>query len=155
MKAVEKFYSVQESALLLSLGDKTVVAKLKAGDFGLAVVKNRALFSVDPDGAHYQSIRGDADLPAGEWIHLVGTYDNATFRLYVNGLPVKSAACGTPFQFADENPIIIGGNTNTQGRKWVDCFHGRIDEVRLYDRALSAEAVLGLANLGASGAHPE
>ena len=38
MKAVEKFYSVQESALLLSLGDKTVVAKMKAGDFGTGVV---------------------------------------------------------------------------------------------------------------------
>ena len=123
--------------------------------FGLAVVKNRALFSVDPDGAHYQNIKGDADLPANEWIHLTGSYDNATFRLYVNGLLVKSASCGTPFTFADENPVVIGGNTNTQGRKWVDCFHGRIDEVRLYDRALTAEAVLALAKMGASGSGPE
>ena len=112
--------------------------------FGLAVVKNKALFSVDPDGAHYQNIKSDQDMPVGEWIHLAGTYDNATFKLYVNGRLVKSASCAIPFRFLDQNPIIIGGNTNTQGRKWVDCFHGRIDEVRLYHHALSGEDVLAI-----------
>ena len=122
--------------------------EVKAGPseyFGLAVVKNKALFSIDPDGAHYQNIKGEEDLPVGEWIHLAGTYDNATFRLFVNGLLVKSATGATPFRFADENPVIIGGNTNTHGRKWVDCFHGRIDEVRFYDRALSAEEILQIS----------
>ncbi len=35
----------------------------------------------------------------------------------------------------------------------VDCFHSRIDEVRIYDRALTAEAVMGLAkrvNIGSN-----
>jgi hypothetical protein len=110
--------------------------------FGLAVVKNKALFSVDPDGAHYQNIKSDVDMPEGEWIHLCGTYDNTTFKLYVNGRLVKSAPCSTPFKFSDRNPLIVGGNTNTQGKKWVDCFHGRIDEVRLYNRALTEGELL-------------
>ena len=38
MKAVEKFYSVAECALLLSLCDKTVIGKLKAREFGAGVV---------------------------------------------------------------------------------------------------------------------
>jgi hypothetical protein len=109
--------------------------------FGLAIVKNRALFSVDPDGAHYQNIKSDEDLPVGEWIHLAGTYNNFEFKLYVGGHLVKSAPCAIPFKFADRNPLIIGGNTNTQGRKWVDCFHGSLDEVRLYRRALTAEEI--------------
>jgi Concanavalin A-like lectin/glucanases superfamily len=112
--------------------------------FGLAVVKNKALFSVDPDGAHYQNIKSEQDIPVGEWIHLAGTYNNETFKLYVNGHLVKSASCSIPFRFHDQNPIIIGGNTNTQGKKWVDCFHGRIDEVRLYRQALSEEDVLAI-----------
>ena len=109
--------------------------------FGLAVVKNKALFSVDPDGAHYQNIKSDEDMPVGEWIHLAGTYDNATFKLYVNGRLVKSAPCTVPFRFADQNPLIIGGNTNTQGKQWVDCFHGRIDDVRLYSRVLREDEI--------------
>ena len=38
MRAVEKFYSVHETALLLSLCSKTVIEKLKARAFGEAVV---------------------------------------------------------------------------------------------------------------------
>jgi len=109
--------------------------------FGLAVVKNKALFSIDPDGAHYQNIKSDEDMPVGSWIHLAGTYDHQEFKLYVNGRLVKSARCSIPFAFADQNPILIGGNTNTKGKTWVDCFHGRIDEVRLYRRAISAEDI--------------
>ena len=36
--------------------------------FGLAVVRNKALFSVDGDGAHYQNIKSDEDVPVGGWI---------------------------------------------------------------------------------------
>ena len=83
-------------------------------------------------------------MPVGEWIHLAGTYDNQEFQLYVNGRLVKSAPYTVPFQFADTNPLIIGGNTNTQGKKWVDCFHGLIDEVRLFHRGLSGQEILAL-----------
>jgi len=38
MRAVEKFYSVAETALLLSLCTKTVIEKLKARDLGSDVV---------------------------------------------------------------------------------------------------------------------
>lgn len=38
MKAVEKFYSVQDVGLLLTLCDKTVIVKLKAREFGEEVV---------------------------------------------------------------------------------------------------------------------
>jgi len=38
MKAVEMFYTVQATSLLLGLCDKTVCAKLKAGEFGVDVV---------------------------------------------------------------------------------------------------------------------
>jgi hypothetical protein len=113
--------------------------------FGLAVFKGKALFSVDPDGAHYQNIKSDEDVPVGEWLHLAGTYDNKTLTLFVNGRPVKSAPGTVPFKFGDTNPVIIGGNTNSKGKTWVDCFHGLIDEVRLYGRPLAAEEVAMLA----------
>jgi hypothetical protein len=114
--------------------------------FGLAIVMNKALFSVDPDSAHYQNIKSDEAMPIGEWIHLAGTYDNTEFRLYVNGHLVKSAACAIPFRFQDQNPILIGGNSNDQGQSWVDCFHGIIDEVRMFNRALSEKEMEALAS---------
>jgi len=114
--------------------------------FALAVVKNKALFSVDGDGAHYKNIKSDEDMPVGEWIHLAGTCDNHAIKLYVNGRLVKSAPYAVPFQFADTNPLIIGGNTNTQGKKWVDCFHGLIDEVRLCKGSLEEKEILELSS---------
>ena len=133
----------------------TVMSReIKAGIseyFGLAVVKNKALFSVDGDGAHYQNIKSDEDVPVGEWVHLTGTYDNREFRLFVNGRLVKSAPYTVPFQFADTNPLLIGGNSNSQGKSWVDCFHGRLDDVRLYGRALASSEVAVLASVEA---HP-
>jgi Concanavalin A-like lectin/glucanases superfamily len=120
--------------------------------FGLAVFKNKALFSLDGDGAHYKNIQSADDVPAGEWIHLAGAFDNREMKLYVNGRLAKSAPYSVSFEFADTNPLIIGGNTNTQGKKWVDCFHGLIDEVRLYKRGLTDAEVLELFNNGAT--HP-
>ena len=38
MRVIEKFYSVSECALLLSLCDKTVISKMKAREFGAGVV---------------------------------------------------------------------------------------------------------------------
>ena len=58
---------------------------------------------------------------------------------------MKSAPYTVPLQFADTNPLIIGGNTNTQGKKWVDCFHGVIDEVRLFNRSLNEKEMLELS----------
>lgn len=109
--------------------------------FGLAVVKNKALFSVDPDGAHYRNIKTATEMPVGEWIHLAGTYDDTEFKLYVNGKLAASEKCSIPFSYQDQNPVIIGGNTNNKGKTWVDCFRGRIDEVRLYNRALTGREV--------------
>lgn len=119
--------------------------------FGLAVVGNKALFSVDPDGAHYQNTKSEENVPVGEWVHLAGTYDNLEFKLYVNGRLAGASACTGPFRFQDRNPILIGGNSNNEGRSWVDCFHGLIDEVRLFDRALTAKEVAELGSQTPAG----
>jgi hypothetical protein len=116
--------------------------------FGLAVFQNKALFSIDRDGAHYMNVRSTNDVPSGQWIHLAGTYDLHGLKLFVNGKLVNSKAYSGVFEFADKNPTIIGGNTNTKGQKWVDCFHGRIDEVRLYNRVLDDAEIAAIYREG-------
>jgi hypothetical protein len=75
---------------------------------------------------------GTGKLSANAWTHLAGTYDGATLRLYVNGLLVSSRA-QTGTIPASTSPLQIGGNTI-----YGQYFPGRIDEVRIYNRALSA-----------------
>ena len=69
------------------------------------------------------------------WTHVAATYDGTTQRLYVNGTQVStSAVAGT---IATSNsPLKIGGNSI-----WGEWFNGLIDEVRVYNRALSAAEI--------------
>jgi hypothetical protein len=72
---------------------------------------------------------------AGQTYHVVGTYDGATQRLYVNGALVASAAL-TGAASSSTYPLMIGS--------WVgsnEYFAGRIDEVAVYNKVLSAAQV--------------
>jgi hypothetical protein len=65
------------------------------------------------------------------WSHVALTYDGAQLRLYVDGTQVSSRmTTGTILRTTD--PLWIVGN-----RPYGEYFEGMIDEVRVYDRALS------------------
>ena len=80
-------------------------------------------------------------LQANTWYHVCGTYDGANLKAYLNGVnqatvPVTSVKVPTgTFTFSR----VSGGNTP---------FGGSIDDVRIYNRALSASEVTALYNLG-------
>jgi hypothetical protein len=73
---------------------------------------------------------GTGVLAANTWTHLAATYDGATLRLYVNGSQVGSRAVSGAL-LASTGALRIGGNSI-----WGEYFQGRIDEVRIYNRAL-------------------
>jgi hypothetical protein len=75
---------------------------------------------------------GSAGLALNSWSHLASTYDDATLRLYVNGVLVSSQATSGTLS-ASSGVLRIGGNG-----VWPEWFAGLIDEVRVYNRALSA-----------------
>ena len=74
---------------------------------------------------------GTAALVANAWTHLAATYDGTTMRLYVNGMEVASRP-QTGNIATSTNPLQIGGDS-IYGQYWS----GRIDEVRIYNRALN------------------
>ena len=78
-----------------------------------------------------------------EWTHLVGTYDGATMRAYVNGVldEEKPQAVGL---FTSDVDVIIGGYGPTTPVVYNQNRHfaGVIDEVYFYDDALT-EAEIG------------
>ena len=113
--------------------------------FDIAVLNNKPLFAIDADGASYKQVDCIDSIPLNQWVHLAGTYDNKTMRLYINGWEAAALNNGIAFQFADQNPLIIGSNTNDQGKSMHDFFFGYIDDLKIYNRPLSAEEIKELA----------
>jgi hypothetical protein len=74
---------------------------------------------------------GGTRLAAATWTHLAATYDGANQRLFVNGVQVASRAQTGPIG-TSASPLRVGGNGI-----WGEFFNGRIDEVRVYNRALT------------------
>ena len=84
-------------------------------------------------------------LPAKDvWTHVAGTYDGKKVRLLVNGVQVASASASSGALAVTPNALAIGCKT-TENDLEHNCFRGAIDEVVLYDRALSDEELSRLA----------
>ena len=76
-------------------------------------------------------VSGPTANPVNAWTHVALTYDGATQRLFVNGTQAATRATTGTIQTTD-NPLWIGGNT-----PYGEYFTGLIDEVRVYNRALT------------------
>lgn len=79
-------------------------------------------------------------LNVNEWYHLAMTYDGTTFSLYVNGVPDTTIPASGEINPASQ-ALLLGATYWPTGAK----FAGILDEVRVYDRALSPEGVAELA----------
>ncbi|MBD3402366.1 hypothetical protein GF420_05680 [candidate division GN15 bacterium] len=67
------------------------------------------------------------------WHHFVGTYDGDTIKAYVNNSPVQ--ATRWPGYIADLNRHLLIGFFNNE------FWRGSVDDIRIYNRALSPAAV--------------
>jgi hypothetical protein len=94
-------------------------------------------------GVNAQSpwVNGKKDVNDGQWHQVVGVYDGAELRLYVDGaLDVSVPATGSIA--TNDSPVMIGENAQVRGREW----NGLIDDVRIYNYALSENEVVELCN---------
>jgi chitodextrinase len=97
-------------------------------------------------GGNVPYLIGPTANPVNAWTHLAATYDGSTLRLYVNGAPAGSRAATGAIQ-TTTNPLWIGGNT-----PYGEYFQGLIDEVRVYNRALSQTEIQTDMNAGIDSA---
>ncbi|HEY3000540.1 MAG TPA: LamG-like jellyroll fold domain-containing protein, partial [Acidimicrobiales bacterium] len=126
------------------------VRPTRVSDWSTVVLKERGtnglaygLYAANDQtrAAGYVNIGGDkvaagtAATPTNAWTHLAVTYDGANLRLYVNGAVVRTVAVTGPIA-TSANALRIGGNN-----VWGEWFAGTIDEVNVYNRALTAAEV--------------
>jgi len=79
------------------------------------------------------------------WQHVAATYDGAFMRIYVNGVEVANK----PQTGAIDNvaaPVVIGRNVVGS-----NAFQGKIDEISVYNRALTAAEIQSISNADLAG----
>lgn len=160
------FIEIPDSANLNFTGDRPMTLELWAYRTGtgtaMELVSKRsgalaAEFELAFDsfvGLHFGSISlpwatsyamTGVQLPLNQWWHLAGTFDGAELRFYING----ELAAATPGHLGVPNaePVRIGAMDYFR----PDAFEGLLDEVTLYNRALSPNEIRAIYQAGAQG----
>ncbi|PYQ77748.1 MAG: hypothetical protein DMG01_13865 [Acidobacteria bacterium] len=119
-------------------GSRTVLLKEAPG--GLAYALYSAVSGLRPVGyVHTKkdaSATGTTAVPVNTWTHLAFTFDGTTLKLYMNGALVRTSNINGSNSGAittSAGALRIGGNA-----VFGEYFRGIIDEVRLYNRPLTA-----------------
>lgn len=105
--------------------------------------ERRFLFGNTWGGGGQGGIVSLTQVQSSEWYFLVGTYDGFNARLYVNG-QLEASSLMT-WSIDSTKPIQIGrfeGSINPP--HWTSSFQGAIDEVRVYNRAITDTEVTTL-----------
>ena len=82
-------------------------------------------------------------IKSGVWYHIAGTYDGSVFRVYVDGQQAGESKPDRALTRGRDS-LSIGA----YGGGYTHRFNGVIDEVKIYDRTLSALEVLQRAKSG-------
>jgi beta-lactam-binding protein with PASTA domain len=126
-------------------GDTTLAFTRHSGDQG------RLSIDITNDTGGQFIVYSDNSLwPGGAWQHVAATWDNATgvIRMFINGVEqIDRIDDFTGITMSAARDVTMGGNSEKTMYWW----EGAIDEVRVYNRALSAEEIQHLYEQGLPG----
>ena len=107
---------------------------------------NNLWWTVSLEGA------GDVSVPVqhesitlGQWHQVTGTYDGSTVSVYLDGILRNQVNASGAIHYGYSNDVIVGADAGTGTAPDPACpwfFRGGIDEVTMYDRALSYSEIM-------------
>ncbi|MFA6365397.1 MAG: LamG-like jellyroll fold domain-containing protein [Candidatus Paceibacterota bacterium] len=121
----------------------TIVSKFSSGPYNGWFLRRNAnssvvYFTLYDNGTATASITGPT-IVANQWTHYAATFDGTIARIYVNGV-LSASDLSASIGSATTNFVISGNYGSTEN------WNGSIDEVRIYNRALSATEILNQYN---------
>jgi hypothetical protein len=96
-----------------------------------------------PSGSPYGGLYGNKAVNDGKWHHVAGVYDGEKMYIYIDGI-VDVSQPATGAIATNDHPVYIGENAEMTERFW----NGLIDDVRVYNYALSEGRIVALFNEG-------
>ena len=91
-----------------------------------------------------------ATINNGTWYHIIAVFDSVSgvHHVYLNGVDHSNSLGRLPFQ---QRSLFTAANWGQLERDSGEIFPGQIDDVRVYNRALSAAEISQLYHYGQSG----
>jgi len=124
----QKATSVGQSANISNIAGKTS----SSYGYELRLTSDVLYFLIEQGG--WIGLSGNT-LNLNQWYHIVGTYDKSNMKLFVDGGLVNSLAESADIR-VDTGSFYVGSRTAS-----ARYFNGLIDDVRIYNRALSEQEV--------------
>jgi hypothetical protein len=105
-------------------------------------------FSVSTCTGTPDHVESNERLVPGQWYYVVGVYDGSSSKLYVDGIEKDSitTCSGNIIPAIGQSTFIGSGHATAR-----NYFDGLIDEVVIYDRALSAAEIMDIYQTGLAG----
>jgi hypothetical protein len=131
-----------------------IVSKTDGGGYQLgydneSLYDNKLAFMVYTNGRYQHTGIGVSEIAVNTWYHVVGTYDGSRIKLYLNGIERASRSVTGNIKDTPDTCVFIGEEPSLcYPYDWS--FGGVIDEVVIFDQALSALEVHDLYNNGAT-----
>ena len=112
-----------------------------AWDFDFYFDDGPSLLTFYSDATSPQSVRSTNEVPDTEWHHVAMTRSGSTITFYIDALNAGASTISGDFA---NNPLSL--RIATDGPAWdsKSMFHGSIDDVRFYNRALSDAEIQAL-----------
>jgi len=112
--------------------------------FALQLSGDNATWFVRDTNNVMHGASGDEQIARGDWAHAAGSYDGDKVKCYTNGRLEGEDTVGSFNLLIDANGVGIGNRTDALNRALI----GAIDDVRIYNVALSDENIAYIATQG-------
>jgi hypothetical protein len=105
-------------------------------------------FGFNDTNGNFHSVSTSESYISGEWIHLIGVFTGTELQLYVNGTLQDTTSANVT---RTDSTKSAGIGARYDGNAWNNNMNGKIDDVRIYDYALTPGEVHELYRYGTKG----
>jgi len=121
-------YFTQNYASVLSKSNSVATCQYRASltPDGISQINNNNLWGLS-----------STSISLNQWVSIAVSISGTNCKLYKNGILVDQSSSTSSFGFSNSNPLYIGRDDPG----FVDYFTGKIDDIRIYNRTLSANEI--------------